>query len=232
MSERSEAPRPGGRPAQPRDTRRVSRDAGTTGDGVRGARRSERGDTRRSGIRNGNGPEAAARSGIRSGKGRETPDTAAPVDGATALSIEVSGDTPPMPGRPRLWVAPPLPVRAPRATFAAAIIAVVLVGVVGILLINTKTMEQSFRLDALRKEKTTLDKRQQELDRQIYELSGPGNLHAAARRLGLVQADEPAVIWLPNGDIVRPPAPGRGPTAPTTDDGLRETGAPSAVAER
>jgi hypothetical protein len=171
MSERSEAPRPGGRPAQPRDTRRVSRDAGTTGDGVRGARRSDRGDTRRSGMR--------------SGRGRETPEaaTAAPVDGATALSIEVSGDTPPMPGRPRLWVAPPLPVRAPRATFAAAIIAVVLVGVVGILLINTKTMEQSFRLDALRKEKTTLDKRQQELDRQIYELSGPGNLHAAARRL-------------------------------------------------
>jgi hypothetical protein len=215
MSERSEAPRPGGRAAQPRDTRRVSRDAGTTGDGVRGARRSERGDTHRSGMRS-----------------RKGADTTAPVDGATALSIEVSGDTPPMPGRPRLWVAPPLPVRAPRATFAAAIIAVVLVGVVGILLINTKTMEQSFRLDALRKEKTTLDKRQQELDRQIYELSGPGNLHAAARRLGLVQADEPAVIWLPNGDIVRPPAPGRGPTSPTADDGLRETGSPSTAAER
>ncbi|GIE34968.1 hypothetical protein Ait01nite_080130 [Actinoplanes italicus] len=229
MSERSEAPRPGGRAAQPRDTRRVSRDAETKGDGVRGARRSERGDTRRSGMRGEKGPEATARSGMRS---RKAADTTAPVDGATALSIEVSGDTPPMPGRPRLWVAPPLPVRAPRATFAAAIIAVVLVGVVGILLINTKTMEQSFRLDALRKEKTTLDKRQQELDRQIYELSGPGNLHAAARRLGLVQADEPAVIWLPNGDIVRPPAPGRGPTAPTADDGLRETGAPSTAAER
>jgi hypothetical protein len=243
MSERSEAPRSGGRSAQPRDTRRVSRDAETKGDGVRGARRSERGDTRRSGMRSGTTPEGAARSGMRSGsspdsaarsgmrRGKAT-DPAAPVDGATALSIEVTGDAPPLPARPRLWVAPPLPVRAPRATFAAAIIAVVLVGVVGILLINTKTMEQSFRLDALRKEKTALDKRQQELDRQVYELSSPGNLHAAARRLGLVQADEPAVIWLPNGEIVGAPVPGRGQTAPTADEGLRETGAPSAAAER
>jgi hypothetical protein len=144
----------------------------------------------------------------------------------------VAGDTPPMPSRPRLWVAPPLPVRAPRATFAAAVIAVVLVGVVGILLINTKTMEQSFRLDALRNEKTALDQRQHDLERQIVDASGPGKLHAAARRLGLVQAAEPAVIWLPNGEVVRPPVPGKGPTSPTTDDGLRETDAPSTTVER
>jgi hypothetical protein len=215
MSERSEAPRSGGRSAQPRTTRRSSRDAETTRGGARGARRPEPADTRRSGIRS-----------------RGAQDPAAPVDGATALSIEVSGDTPPMPGRPRRWVAPPLPVRAPRATFAAAVIAVVLVGVVGILLINTKTMEQSFRLDALRKEKTVLDQRKHDLDRQIVDASGPGKLHAAARRLGLVQAAEPAVIWLPNGEVVRPPVPGKGPTSPTTDDGLRETGAPSTAVER
>ncbi|WP_092546897.1 hypothetical protein [Actinoplanes derwentensis] len=181
----------------------MSRDA-DTGTGARATRRSEGADTRRSGIR--------------SGKGR---DTAAPVDGATALSIEVTGDTPPVPSaRPRLWVAPPLPIRAPRATFAAAVIAVVLAGVVGILLINTKTMEQSFRLDALRKEKTVLDKQQQELERQLVEASGPGNLTAAARRLGLVAADNPAVIRLPNGDIVGAPTPGQGPTSPTTGKGL------------
>ncbi len=140
MSERSEASRSGGR-TQTRGTaggpqRRVSRDA-DTGTGARAARRSEGADTRRSGIRGGAGRE-----------------TVAPVDGATALSIEVTGDAAPAPqARPRLWVAPPLPIRAPRATFAAAIIAVVLIGVVGILLVNTKTMEQSFRLNALREER-------------------------------------------------------------------------------
>ncbi|MFD1367140.1 hypothetical protein [Actinoplanes sichuanensis] len=144
----------------------------------------------------------------------------------------MTGDPAPLPGRMRLWVAPPLPVRAPRAAFATAVIAVVLVGVVGILLVNTATVEQSFRLDALRNEKTELDQRQHDLERQIVDASGPGKLHAAARRLGLVQAAEPAVIWLPNGEIIRPPVPGKGPTAPTTDDGLRESGAPSAAVER
>lgn len=225
MSERSEASRSGGR-AQSRGTaggpqRRVSRDA-DTGTGARAARRSEGADTRRSGIR--------------SGKGR---DTAAPVDGATALSIEVTGeaapvpgDTPPAPGgRPRLWVAPPLPIRAPRATFAAVIIAVVLAGVLGILLINTKTMEQSFRLDALRKEKAVLDKQQQELERQLVEASGPGNLTAAARRLGLVPAEDPAVLWLPNGDVVSPPKPATGPTSPTAQEGLQKAGDPAAAGD-
>jgi hypothetical protein len=125
MSERSEAPRSGGRPAQPRTTRRSSRDAETTKGGARGTRRPEKADTRRSGIRS---------------RGAQEPS--APIDGATALSIEVTGDPAPIPGRLRLWVAPPIPVRAPRAAFATAIIAVVLVGVVGILLVNTATVEQ------------------------------------------------------------------------------------------
>ncbi|MEU4161923.1 hypothetical protein [Actinoplanes sp. NPDC026670] len=221
MSERSEAPRSGGRSAQPRTTRRSSRDAETTRTGARGARRTEPADTRRSGIRSRGAQDPAA-----------TKDPVAPIDGATALSIEVTGDPAPLPGRMRLWVAPPLPVRAPRAAFATAVIAVVLVGVVGILLVNTATVEQSFRLDALRNEKTALDQRQHDLERQIVDASGPGKLHAAARRLGLVRAAEPAVIWLPNGEIVGMPVPGKGPTAPTTDDGLRESAAPSAAAER
>ncbi|WP_430779862.1 hypothetical protein [Actinoplanes sp. G11-F43] len=186
----------------------MSRDA-DTGTGARAARRSEGADTRRSGIRGGAGRE-----------------TVAPVDGATALSIEVTGDAAPAPqARPRLWVAPPLPIRAPRATFAAAIIAVVLIGVVGILLVNTKTMEQSFRLNALREEKAVLDKQQQELQRQLVEASGPGNLTAAARRLGLVPAEDPAVLWLPDGTVVGPLNPAKGRTSPTTRDGLGEKAA-------
>ncbi|WP_177319587.1 hypothetical protein [Actinoplanes philippinensis] len=144
----------------------------------------------------------------------------------------MTGDPAPMPGRLRLWVAPPIPVRAPRAAFATAIIAVVLIGVVGILLVNTKTVEQSFRLDALRQEKATLDQREHDLKRQIVDASGPGKLHAAAKRLGLVQAEKPAVVWLPNGEIVGMPVPGKGPTAPTTDDGLRKDLTPSAAAGR
>ncbi|MEV0898026.1 hypothetical protein [Actinoplanes sp. NPDC049802] len=210
MSERSDAPRPGGRSERPRGNAGVSRDAETGSSGVRGARRSGRSDTRRSGIR-----------------GREAAEAAAPVDGATALNIEVTGDAPPVAGRAKLWVAPPLPIRAPRATFAAAMIAVVLAGVVGILLINTKTVERSFRLETLRKEKVALDKQQQELNRQLVEKSGPGNLAAAARRLGLVPAEPPGLIRLPNGEIVYPPKPAKGGPGPTALEGL-QPGTPSA----
>ncbi|MDI6104476.1 hypothetical protein QLQ12_38395 [Actinoplanes sp. NEAU-A12] len=163
-------------------------------------------------------------------RSRGASETVAPIDGATALSIEVAGDAQATPGRPRLWVAPPLPIRAPRATFAAAVIAVVLLGVVGILLINTKTMEQSFQLDALREEQAILDKQQQELKNKLVEKSSPGSLAAAARRLGLVAAEDPAVILLPDGTIIRPPKAAKGPTAPTAD--LPKAGTQSAAAGR
>ncbi|MEV6346680.1 hypothetical protein [Actinoplanes sp. NPDC051851] len=128
------------------------------------------------------------------------------------------------PATPRLRVAPPLPIRAPRAAFAAGMIALVLVGVLGILLINTKTMEQSFRLDALRKSQADLDKEQQQLNDELIEASSPGNLAARARQLGLVAADSPAMIRLPDGKIIRTPTPGKGSVSVTAQDSL-ETGA-------
>jgi len=203
MSERSGAPRSGGRSAQARTAagglgRRVGRDAGT-GTGARGQRRSEGADTRRSGMR-----------------GRGTAEAAAPVDGATALDIEVTAEPQPATsGRPKLWVAPPLPIRAPRATFAAAIVMVIVAGVVGILLISTETMERSFQLESLREQKAELDKQHSELQRQIVEKSAPGSLHAAARRLGLVESTNPAVIILPSGEKIGVPKAGEGPASPT-----------------
>ncbi|MEU4691210.1 hypothetical protein [Actinoplanes sp. NPDC023714] len=152
----------------------------------------------------------------------------ADADGTAALALEVSAvpaeaqpATAQPAGRPRLWVAPPLPMRAPRATFAASVIAVVLLGVLGVLLVNTKTMEQSFKLDALQKEQAALDKQQQGLEQQLIQASNPGNIHAAARRLGLVMAENPAMIRLPDGKISRIPTPGRGQPGVTAQGGLK-----------
>ena len=50
---------------------------------------------------------------------------------------------------PRLRVAPPAPISAPRAPFVALVIALVIAGVLGILLINTKTNENSFQISTL-----------------------------------------------------------------------------------
>ncbi|WP_232050562.1 hypothetical protein [Actinoplanes sp. OR16] len=212
MSERSDAPRSGGRSA-PRET---------TGAGARGVRQnSGRSDTRRSGMRS-RGEESPAARGTRLGG----------ADGTAALALEVTdlsvtAADPAPAGRPRLWVAPPLPMRAPRATFAASVAAVVLLGVLGILLVNTKTMEQSFKLDALQKEQAVLDKKQQGLEQQLIQASNPGNIHAAARRLGLVMAKDPAMIRLPDGKISRIPTPGQGHAGVTAQSGLGSAGTPS-----
>ncbi|WP_239082244.1 hypothetical protein [Actinoplanes teichomyceticus] len=150
---------------------------------------------------------------MRTGDGRG--DVRVEVDGTAAKRLDVGEAS--TPAGPRLRVAP-LPIRAPRPTFAAGVIALVLVGVLGVLLINIKTMEQSFRLDALRENQANLNEQQQELKQQLIQVSGPGNLAAAARQQGLVPAGKPARIRLPDGKIIGVPTPGKGPTAPTTGE--------------
>ena len=84
-------------------------------------------------------------------------------------------------------------------------------GVFGVLLINTKTNENTFELSRLQDRQAALDNQQQRLENQIAGYESAGNLDAAARRLGLVKADTPAYIRLPDGKIIGVPAGGRGP---------------------
>jgi hypothetical protein len=119
---------------------------------------------------------------------------------------------------PRLKVAPPAPISAPRAPFIAVVIALVLAGVFGILLVNTKTNENAFRIAKLQEKQTALNNQQQKLEDQIADYKSPGNLDAAAHRLGLVKADAPAYIRLPDGRIIGVPKPGQGAKAVTAQD--------------
>jgi hypothetical protein len=119
---------------------------------------------------------------------------------------------------PRLRVAPPAPISAPRAPFIAVVIALVVAGVFGILLINTKTNENAFELSKLQDQQNSLDNQRQALENQIAGYESTGNLDAAARRLGLVKADTPAYIRLPDGRIIGVPTPGRGRPAVTAQD--------------
>ncbi|MFB9357188.1 hypothetical protein [Actinoplanes nipponensis] len=143
-----------------------------------------------------------------------------PVAGATqgsaALKLTAEQQRDPI-AAPRLRVAPPAPINAPRAPFIALVVAVVVVGVLGILLINTKTAENSFRIDSLQKRQAKLDSQQQDLENAIAAYNSPGSLDAAARRLGLVKGD-PAYIRLPDGKVFGVPKPGRGEVAVTAQD--------------
>src|SRR4051812_3663645 len=54
-------------------------------------------------------------------------------------------------------VAPPLPISLPRAPFLILMVSLVVIGVAGVLVLNTKINENAFRLDALHNQQTSLD---------------------------------------------------------------------------
>ncbi|NUO55919.1 MAG: hypothetical protein HOV78_04610, partial [Hamadaea sp.] len=54
------------------------------------------------------------------------------------------------PERPKLRLAPPMPVSGPRVPFVVMIVVLVMAGVVGILALNQKINENAFKLDKLR----------------------------------------------------------------------------------
>jgi hypothetical protein len=125
-------------------------------------------------------------------------DAVAPVTGRSAAT-QVNGG--------RLRAAPPVPVRAPRAPFVALVLAVVMAGVVGILVLNTKINENAFRLKDLRDRQSRLDLQEQQLNDDLALAASPNSLAAAARRLGLVPAGSPAFIRLPDGRVLGVPQP-------------------------
>src|SRR6266545_1092442 len=110
---------------------------------------------------------------------------------------------------PRLRVAPPVPVTAPRAPFVTLVLFLVISGVLGILTLNTKINEDAFRLNDLQAHQGLLDQQEAQLGQGLAALSSPGNLAAAARRLGLVRS-EPAYLRLSDGTVLGFPKPATG----------------------
>src|SRR5438034_7769055 len=141
------------------------------------------------------------------------------VSGSAALQPAVAPAAPEAtpeqvePGRAnpgRLRVAPPVPVTTPRTPFVALVLVVVVTGVLGILVLNTKINENAFKLQALRDKQARLDLQQQQLDQDLALAASPNSLAASARRLGLVPAGTPAFIRLPDGRILGVPQPATG----------------------
>lgn len=112
--------------------------------------------------------------------------------------------------QPRLRVAPPPPVSAPRAPFVTLVLAVVIAGVFGILALNTAINTNAFKLKDLRDRQTALDRQEQQLTGDVAMQESPNNLAAAARQQGLVPAGTPAFIVLPDGRVLGVPVPASG----------------------
>jgi hypothetical protein len=172
------------------------------------------------------------------------------VDGANALQLagspttrELSGYADPLlddpfpaiepdfdrvppaaPAEPDAEVAStPTPMALPRTSFILLMGALVVTAVLGVLVLNTKINENSFTLDNLQSQQSTLDGQEQQLSQQLADLESTGNLSAQAARLGLVPAGNPAYLTLPNGRVVGVPQPASGSST------TAGTGAPNAT---
>jgi uncharacterized protein HemX len=113
----------------------------------------------------------------------------------------------PVKSKAPLRVAPPAPVSVPRAPFVALVLVVVIAGVLGILVLNTKINENAFTLNHLQDQQTHLDQQEQQLDQHLADLESPNSLRAAALRQGLIDSGTPAYLPLPNGQTVGVPQP-------------------------
>jgi hypothetical protein len=147
------------------------------------------------------------------------------IDGTTALQPEYTppehetpehettsrpASHPARPGREdRLRAAPPAPVSAPRAPFVALVLVLVLAGVVGILVLNTRIAENAFKLDALKTKQAGLDRDEERLRSDLANKESPVTLASRAKQLGLVPSRTPAFLVLPDGTKLEMPGPSK-----------------------
>jgi hypothetical protein len=119
----------------------------------------------------------------------------------------------------RLRVVPAPKFRAPRAPFVVVIVAILTVGLVGLLLLNTALAQGSFRMHDLQRQTAALQDREQQLQIDVDGANNPSRLAAAAHHLGLVAAKDPGFLRLADGRILGAPqaasaAPKKKPLTP------------------
>ena len=97
-----------------------------------------------------------------------------------------------------------------RGTFIAIISGVLLLGLFGLLWINTSLAQGAFQISALQAERSILLGRQAQVTRVLETVAAPAALEGKARSLGMVPSRNPAFLRLSDGEILGNPKPARG----------------------
>lgn len=101
----------------------------------------------------------------------------------------------------RLVPAPAPSLR--RGPFIILILALVILGTLGLLVLNTVIAADSFRMEQLIQRNAELAVTEQGLQRQVNEALSPEALAESARELGMIPAGQPGFILVaPDGSIV------------------------------
>jgi hypothetical protein len=131
----------------------------------------------------------------------------------------------PRPGRPPAARPAPLSVvpagraRPARAPFVLLVVGLLAAGLIGLLMLNTKLAENSFRLQQLQKQSAQLADAEQDLSQKVAVNESPQQLARKARELGMVLTENPAFLDSRNGRVLGEPKPGQTPAgdAPAGD---------------
>jgi cell division protein FtsL len=144
----------------------------------------------------------------------------------------------------RLALVPETATRPHRTPFVLLVVAVLGVGLVGLLLLNTTLAQGSFRMHDLQRQTAALQDQEQQLQIAVDDAATPQRLARAARKLGLVPAPDPGFLRLSDGKILGQPSAAAAPvvhasarpspapsTAPSTGPPPSATGAAKATSK-
>lgn len=109
--------------------------------------------------------------------------------------------------RAAFTVVPAGETAARRGPFAFGVVALLVTGLIGLLVLNTVLGKEAFKLHALQVEGRQLADREQVLTREVESLRSPSALAEKAAALGMVQAGPPAFLQLPDGKVLGAPTP-------------------------
>jgi len=112
---------------------------------------------------------------------------------------------------PWLRLVPSVPVDAPRAPFIVFVIAVLGVGLIGLLLLNTSLQKRAFDLSSLQRSTAALADQQSDLEQKAAGLSAPEAVAARAVELGMVPNTNPVFLRLSDGKVLGIPVPAQRP---------------------
>jgi Tfp pilus assembly protein PilX len=129
---------------------------------------------------------------------------------------------------PRLAVIDGFAGRRSAIPFALLVLAVLGVGLVGLLTLNTAMDENSIKIQQAQQKQASLTDREQQLSQQLAGLSAPANLASEAATLGLVPNPQPAFINPTTGAVLGSPSPAATPTPnPTPTQAVSATASAS-----
>jgi type II secretory pathway pseudopilin PulG len=134
--------------------------------------------------------------------------------------------------RGRLSVVPSRASTARSGPFVMLVAAILVLGLVGLLLLNLSMQKASFRLAALQDRAAALQTTEQSLDLKVDRLSSSNRLSDEAIRMGMVPNPNPVFLDLSDGSVVGDPTAARPravPVDPVVDE--RTTPEPSPPSE-